>query len=50
MTYKETVDWLFAQLPNYQLQGGSAYKPGLENITKLLKLTGNPEKGLRFFM
>jgi len=49
MTYKETVDWLFAQLPNYQLQGGSAYKPGLENITKLLKLTGNPEKGLRFF-
>jgi dihydrofolate synthase/folylpolyglutamate synthase len=49
MTYKETVDWLFAQLPNYQLQGGSAYKPGLENITQLLKLTGNPEKGLRFF-
>lgn len=49
MTYQETVDWLFAQLPNYQLQGGSAYKPGLENITQLLKLTGNPEKGLRFF-
>lgn len=49
MTYQETVDWLFAQLPNYQLQGGSAYKPGLENITRLLKLTGNPEKSLRFF-
>lgn len=49
MNYKETVDWLFAQLPNYQLQGGSAYKPGLENISRLLKLTGNPEKGLRFF-
>lgn len=49
MTYSETTDWLFAQLPNYQLQGGSAYKPGLENIQKLLTLTGNPEKGLRFF-
>jgi dihydrofolate synthase / folylpolyglutamate synthase len=49
MTYKETVDWLFAQLPNYQLQGGSAYKPGLDNIKQLLQLTGNPEKGLRFF-
>lgn len=49
MTYNETVDWLFAQLPNYQLQGGSAYKPGLENIKQLLTLTGNPEKGLRFF-
>ncbi|MBI3133370.1 MAG: bifunctional folylpolyglutamate synthase/dihydrofolate synthase [Bacteroidetes bacterium] len=49
MTYAETVDWLFAQLPNYQLQGGSAYKPGLANIKQLLTLTGNPEKGLRFF-
>ena len=49
MTYQQTVDWLFAQLPNYQLQGAAAYKPGLDNIQQLLKLTGNPEKGLRFF-
>lgn len=49
MNYKETVDWLFAQLPNYQAQGASAYKPGLENIKALAKMTGNPEKDLRFF-
>lgn len=49
MNYKETVDWLFAQLPNYQAQGASAYKPGLHNIEKLLDLTGHPEKDLRFF-
>jgi len=47
MSYKETVDWLFKQLPNYQLQGGSAYKPGLDNIKELLKQIGNPEKNLR---
>ncbi|MBK9190865.1 MAG: bifunctional folylpolyglutamate synthase/dihydrofolate synthase [Crocinitomicaceae bacterium] len=49
MNYQETVSWLFDQLPNYQLQGTSAYKPGLQNIEKLLDLTGHPEKDLRFF-
>jgi dihydrofolate synthase / folylpolyglutamate synthase len=48
MTYTETTDWLFSQLPNYQLQGGSAYKPGLENTLALLQQAGNPEKNLRF--
>ena len=26
MTYKETTDWMFSQLPMYQMQGASAYK------------------------
>ena len=41
MTYQEIVDWLFQQIPNYQRQGGSAYKPGLEAIHKLLERTEN---------
>jgi dihydrofolate synthase / folylpolyglutamate synthase len=48
MTYAETTDWLFSQLPNYQLQGGSAYKPGLDNTRAVLEQAGNPEKNLRF--
>jgi dihydrofolate synthase/folylpolyglutamate synthase len=26
MNYQETTDWMFNQLPMYQLQGASAYK------------------------
>lgn len=48
MSYKETVDWLFKQLPNYQLQGATAYKPGLDTIKTLLLQIGNPEKKLKF--
>ncbi|TXI87729.1 MAG: bifunctional folylpolyglutamate synthase/dihydrofolate synthase [Chryseobacterium sp.] len=40
-SYKEAIDWLFSQVPNYQLQGSSAYKPGLENIRSLAKSFGN---------
>ncbi|MBK7130575.1 MAG: bifunctional folylpolyglutamate synthase/dihydrofolate synthase [Crocinitomicaceae bacterium] len=49
MTYSETLTWLFSQLPNYQLQGQSAYKPGLENIKKLVELTGSEILQSRFF-
>ena len=45
--YHETIDWLFAQIPNYQTNGKSAYKPGLENITKLCELFGNPQEKLK---
>jgi dihydrofolate synthase / folylpolyglutamate synthase len=48
MTYQQTVDWLFNQIPNYQLQGARAYKPGLDKIQSLLQLSGNPEKKLKF--
>lgn len=43
-TYKEVLDWLFVQIPNYQRQGGPAYKPGLDNIKKLLGEINNPQE------
>lgn len=46
MTYEETLDYLFKQLPVYQIQGGSAYKPGLDHIRRILAACGNPEQRL----
>ncbi|WP_029035423.1 bifunctional folylpolyglutamate synthase/dihydrofolate synthase [Salinimicrobium terrae] len=37
MTYTETVEWMFQQLPMYQQVGSSAYKVDLSNIQKLVK-------------
>lgn len=47
MTYQEIVDWLFQQIPNYQKQGGSAYKPGLDGVLTLLEKTNNPFRELK---
>ncbi len=47
MTYQQTLDWLFAQLPMFQRVGGAAYKADLENTYKLMQLLDNPEKGLK---
>ena len=44
MTYQETLDWLFVQLPMYQREGKAAYKKDLSNTLKLAKKLGNPEK------
>lgn len=46
--YQKTVDWLFQQFPSYQTIGGKAYKPGLENISRLLHHFGNPQNDLVF--
>jgi dihydrofolate synthase/folylpolyglutamate synthase len=43
MTYQETLNWLFVQLPMYQRQGAVAYKKDLSNTLKLAKKLGNPE-------
>ena len=43
MTYEETVNWMFNQLPMYQSQGKTAYKEDLSNIIKLSNHLGNPE-------
>ncbi len=43
MTYQETVNWMFNQLPMYQSQGKTAYKADLSNIIKLCDYLGNPE-------
>ncbi|WP_405253094.1 bifunctional folylpolyglutamate synthase/dihydrofolate synthase [Dokdonia sp. Asnod3-C12] len=42
MTYQETLDWLFAQLPMYQRKGAAAYKADLDNIKLLSEYLGNP--------
>ena len=40
--YTQVIDWLYKQFPSYQEIGGSAYKPGLENVSQLLNSLGNP--------
>lgn len=45
--YQESVDWLFVQAPNYQIDGIKAYKPGLDNITKLCAFFGNPQEKIK---
>src|SRR6478736_5447447 len=47
MTYQETVDWMFNQLPMYQLQGASAYKADLSNALLLSERLNHPEKDLK---
>ena len=44
MTYAETLDFLFTQLPMYQRQGAPAMKKNLGNIRKLLDALGKPER------
>ena len=43
MTYQETLDWMFAQLPMYQSQGKTALKKDLSNINALTNTLGSPE-------
>lgn len=45
--YEAAINWLFAQIPNYQRDGQLAYKPGLENISKLCEHFGNPQNDLK---
>jgi len=47
MTYQETVQWMFAQLPMYQQQGASAYKTDLTNTILLADYLGNPERKIK---
>lgn len=47
MTYQETINWMFAQLPMYQQQGASAYKKDLTNTLLLAKHLGNPEAKIK---
>ena len=47
MNYEETTNWLFNQLPMYQLQGASAYKKDLTNTLLLAEHLNHPEKKLK---
>lgn len=44
MTYKETTDWMFSQLPMFQMQGASAYKKDLTNTLLLVNHLKHPER------
>ena len=43
-TYEEIRAWLYEQLPMYQRQGASAYKPGLEKMQAFMEYLGDPHK------
>jgi dihydrofolate synthase/folylpolyglutamate synthase len=44
MTYQETLDWMFSQLPMYQREGKIAFKKDLTNILAFSKKLDFPEK------
>lgn len=46
MNYQETINWMFNQLPMYQLQGASAYKKDLTNTHLLIAHLDNPQEKL----
>lgn len=41
-TYDEVTQWLYTQIPVYQQQGATAYKPGLTKMTAFVDYLGNP--------
>lgn len=43
MTYQQTLDYLFSQLPMFQRIGASAYKVDLSNTIELCNLLDNPQ-------
>ncbi|CAL2077173.1 bifunctional folylpolyglutamate synthase/dihydrofolate synthase [Tenacibaculum dicentrarchi] len=47
MTYQETLDWMFSQLPMYQKQGKTAFKKDLTNSIALSKELDSPEKKVK---
>jgi dihydrofolate synthase/folylpolyglutamate synthase len=47
MNYQETTNWMFNQLPMYQLKGASAYKEDLTNVILLADHLDNPHKNIK---
>lgn len=47
MTYDETVDFLFSQLPMFQRDGKAAYKADLSRTIDLCNRIGNPQNQLK---
>jgi len=44
MTYQQTLDWMFAQLPMYQREGKAAFKKDLTNILAFSEVLSFPER------
>lgn len=47
MTYQESLDFLFSQLPMFSRVGAAAYKPGLDTSIALDNYFGNPHRRFR---
>ena len=47
MTYQQTLDWMFAQLPMYQQKGDSAFRAKLDGIKKFTEHLNQPHKSFK---
>jgi dihydrofolate synthase / folylpolyglutamate synthase len=47
MSYKKTLEYLFARLPMYQRVGAAAYKANLDNTHQIVDLLGRPHQKLK---
>ncbi len=47
ISYQQTLDYLYTQLPMFTRVGEAAYKPNLDNTIKLLEAVGNPHLKLK---
>ncbi|MBD0824115.1 bifunctional folylpolyglutamate synthase/dihydrofolate synthase [Aestuariibaculum marinum] len=47
MTYQDTINWMFTQLPMYQRQGQTAFKKDLSNTIKLVEYLNHPERNFK---
>jgi dihydrofolate synthase/folylpolyglutamate synthase len=47
MNYRESLDYMFSQLPMFQRTGPAAYKADLGNTLQMCKLLENPETAFR---
>ena len=47
MTYQETLDFMFAQLPMYHRIGAAAYKADIQPTIDMMATLGNPERKFR---
>jgi dihydrofolate synthase / folylpolyglutamate synthase len=47
LTYPETLEYMYSQLPMFQKIGSAAYKDSLDNITALCEAIGNPQDKIK---
>ena len=47
MTYQETIDFMFSQLPMYHRIGAAAYKADIKPTVDMMEALGNPERKFR---
>ena len=47
MTYKQTLDYLYAKLPMFTRVGASAYKKDLHNVIAMCEQLGNPQNNFK---